>query len=268
MTFRAVICRAALLCVAVLSLVESAAAQTASQRSAAEQLFARGRQLMNEKNYVEACPKLEESQRLDPAPGTLLNLATCYERNGQTASAWVTYKLASSSAELSGRKAWAKQARNRALQLEPKLLRLTIVAPAPPRPPGLVLLRDGAEVGQEEWGEAIPLDPGEHSVEARAPGYVTWKQVLSLSGASSTLQVPVLAREKLNAPPAAKATAREPRATAEADNARSGSQPLYKQWWIWGGAGVVAATVLTVILVTSGGKATPDCPREAMGRCL
>src|SRR5512132_1412974 len=46
--------------------------------------------------FNDACPKFEESQRIDPTPGTLLNLGDCYERSTppRTASAWGTFKRA------------------------------------------------------------------------------------------------------------------------------------------------------------------------------
>src|SRR5579883_1765226 len=71
-----------------------AGAQDASNKAAAEALFRDGRALYDQGKYPQACAKFAESQRLDPAPGTLLNLGGCYEKNGQTASAWATFKEA------------------------------------------------------------------------------------------------------------------------------------------------------------------------------
>ena len=112
-----------------IALAPAAFAGDASTQAAAEALFREGRALMQQGKYPEACQKLKESQRLDPGAGTLLNLAACYERGGQTASAWATYREAAASAARSGRKDWEATARERAHQLEPTLSSLTIDVP-------------------------------------------------------------------------------------------------------------------------------------------
>src|SRR5262245_18728599 len=61
----------------------------ADDSAAAQALFDQGRKLMESERWAEACPKLEESQRLDPAGGTLLHLALCREHEGRIATAWV-----------------------------------------------------------------------------------------------------------------------------------------------------------------------------------
>ena len=63
-----------------------------SDAAIAQSLFDEGRKLMAEKKYPEACPRLERSYKLDPAAGTLLNLAVCHEAEGRTATAWDEFR--------------------------------------------------------------------------------------------------------------------------------------------------------------------------------
>src|SRR5512136_2811036 len=62
--------------------------------AAAEVLFREGRKLVAANDFAAACPKFAESQRLDPAVGTLLNWAACEEHVGKLASAWQRWKEA------------------------------------------------------------------------------------------------------------------------------------------------------------------------------
>src|ERR1700733_5702276 len=84
---------------------QEARAQTPnpSGKIVAEALFEEGRKLVADGNFADACPKFADSQRLDPSPATLLNLASCYEKQGRSASAWVTYREAASAANAASR---------------------------------------------------------------------------------------------------------------------------------------------------------------------
>ena len=57
--------------------------------------------------FAEACPKFEESMRLDPAIGTLLNLARCYESMGDVPAACQRYAQAEALANAEGQTARA-----------------------------------------------------------------------------------------------------------------------------------------------------------------
>src|SRR5262245_59132112 len=80
-------------CMVTLAATHPALAQS-RDAATAEALFRQGRAAMESKNFQEACPKFAESQKLDPAAGTLMNLATCEEKLGKLASAWQHWKEA------------------------------------------------------------------------------------------------------------------------------------------------------------------------------
>lgn len=188
--------RLALLHAVSLALVLASPARIAhaQESSRAQALFDDGRRLMNEGHFPEACPKLAASQRLDPGAGTLMNLATCYEKNGQLASAWATFKEAAAASRASGHADWEMAARGRAEKLEPELARLVVVVPKEAQVSGLVVERDGAAIDAAEWATPIPTDAGPHTIRALAPGKKTWSTEVTIAGprAQATVNVPVL----------------------------------------------------------------------------
>lgn len=187
-----------------LALAQGAAAQgSARDQATAQTLFEEGRRLMAAGAYAEACPKFAESNKLDPGAGTLLNLALCYEKNEQLASAWATYTEAAADADRSGRQEWLKKAKDKAAALAPVLTTLVVSVPPRARLGGLEVTRDGHPVSHAEWGVKVPIDGGEHVIEARAPGHEAWSTRVSapVKGGALAAEVPPLVRSPAGAPP-------------------------------------------------------------------
>jgi hypothetical protein len=169
-----------------------AAARAQDNSAAVEALFDEGKKLEAAGNYAAACPKFLASYNLEHRTGTLLNLADCYERIGLLASAWARFVEARTMAQRAGQQDRADFAQQHASALEGRLSRLTIVVPAGIA--GLEVKRDGTAVDPAEFGIAVPLDPGDHTIEASAPGKLPWKGGVHIDkeGASSSIQVPLL----------------------------------------------------------------------------
>jgi len=188
--------------VSVFIVLSLAAARANAQNGAiAEQLFNEARDLGKAGKWEEACPKFEASFKQDPALGTRLNLANCYERIGKLASAWGIYKDAATFARKSNDAKRAEYADKQAQLLEPRLPKLTITAPANP-PAGLTVQRDGAPVTAPELGLALYVDPGEHEVTASAPGFEPSSQKITVTeGKAETLAIPALVAKPEEAKP-------------------------------------------------------------------
>jgi len=176
--------------------VESAYAQRPDLTAAAEQLFEEGRALLAQNELAEACPKLAESHRLDPAVGTLLNLGECYEKAGKTASAWATYIEADTLARRLGQGARAEFAASRARVLGASLPMLSIDVTPTRDGAGAVAVtvkRDGEVIAEPAWRTFVPVDPGEHRIEASAPGFRPFTRTISVTpGERAHVAVPAL----------------------------------------------------------------------------
>jgi hypothetical protein len=181
---------------AVAVLLMAARPARADAAADAENLFARAKALMTAGNYLDACPLLKESYRLDPAQGTLLNLAACNERTGKLAAAWAQFRAVEETARRATppREDRAKAAKERADALEPKLARVRIAVPSASRAPGLVVRVDGEEKGEPVWALGVVVDPGAHTIDVRAPG----KRPVSVrfeagAGTTQSVELPPLA---------------------------------------------------------------------------
>jgi hypothetical protein len=161
------------------------------QPASPEVLFKDGNALAAAGKYAEACPKLAESQRLEPAVGTQFNLADCYEHLGKTATAFALFNDVAHIARAAGKFERERSAKDRASALVSRLarLRLNVTAPAP----GEEIRIDGAVVPRDKWSAGEPIDPGAHQIVASAPSRTSWTgSVDSAEGKIGELTVPEL----------------------------------------------------------------------------
>ena len=180
--------RIAICAIALASSVANA--QPSESIAQAEQLFEQARELAAKGDYASACPVFEASYKLDPALGTLLNMATCYENAGKLASAWGRYREVVSVATKVNDEARITIAREKAAALEPRLPRLTIRGP---KIAGLVVMRDDVPVDPAVLGAGIYVDPGRHVVTANAPKHRSVSiEVTMVEAETKIVEVPPL----------------------------------------------------------------------------
>jgi hypothetical protein len=220
---------------------------------------------MTQERWSEACPKLQESQRLAPAIGTEFNLADCLEHQGKLASAWAAFLDVVDQTHKRGETQREAAARTRATALAPRLGKLTIQVPVSARTPGLEVLRDGETLPPEVWGVGVPVDAGDHRIEARAPGRVAWSSsVRTADGATAATTVPDLAPAPATPPsplPAGSSTPAPPEPPPQPPMA----SPDHTASLIVLGSAVVLAGVGVVGLLehasnVSNYNADPSCP--------
>ncbi|WP_394834096.1 hypothetical protein LVJ94_47080 [Pendulispora rubella] len=133
----------------------------------AEAMYRRGKEAARAGDWATACSQFAESQRLEPAPGTLLNLADCEERRGQLARAWEHFLQAETALPRGDSR--VAFARGRSKALEPRVPRLTVRL-AGALPAKVRVRRDEHDLGDAALGVPLPVDPGHHVVVALAEG--------------------------------------------------------------------------------------------------
>lgn len=214
-------------------------------KAAAQGLLEEARRLVDQRHYATACTKLEESHALDPAAGTLLTLADCYEKTGRTASAWSTFRETAAAARRVSDTERERIARERAKDLQASLSYLTVITW---KGQDIEVARDGRRIDSALVGTAIPVDPGSHQILASAPGKRSWSTKVNVRERSDrvTVSVPILAED----PTAASAA---PAYDRETINTRTDDYPMPEAS---GGGGVQRAFAIVAAALGVAGVAT------------
>jgi len=164
-------------------------------------LVAEGRALMGEGKTTEACEKFSKSLEMAPDVDTRVELAGCREREGRTFTAWKLYVQARDELNKANRRKRGDLIGERAAALEAVLSKLTITVPEE-RPEGFAVELDGAALPPARWGATDPIDPGEHTIRATAPGKQAWEQRVEIGreADAKTVAIPALEDESSAVP--------------------------------------------------------------------
>ncbi|MEZ4297140.1 MAG: hypothetical protein R3B70_19395 [Polyangiaceae bacterium] len=223
----------------------------AGDAASAQALFDEAMALKEKEDWAAACPKFESSYKLDPALGTLLNLANCFEKIDKIASAWARWEEAYQWATKNGdeRVEYAKTQRDKLVGRLPKLqIDVTSKAAA------LTIERDDTKIAEAMYGVALPVDPGEHVVFVKRDDEILkTEKIKVVESQSATLSLDLAAIEKAAPPPKPKGNVIVVGGTSPA---------LRKAGWAIGATGlatVLAAAALETVALSRKSDTAPYC---------
>lgn len=238
--------RRALLASLVLCAASPARAEEGPSSKAAEALFREGKALLDGGKLEGACRILEESNALEPAGGTLLNLASCRERLGQYASAERALERARELAQKAGRPDALAFVEERLEAVRRNVSTLRVRLPSA----GGALEVDGAKVAVAGREVTLRLDPGEHHVLWEREGQPVVRRKVTLEGAGKHADVELAPA----APPPPPPRAEPPRAVAPLETVAVVGVSL-------GAALLVGGGVTGGLAVDAWSQASSRCPQ-------
>jgi hypothetical protein len=218
--------RAQLAVLAFVTLLSQGRPARSEVPTSAEQLFQEGRAALADDDYELARSHFEQSYKLDPALGTLLNLAVCEEKSGKLKSALAHLQEAL-------HKAGAEDQRRplvvqRIARLDSRIPRLTI-RPSRPFEPSVNLSLDAKPLGMAEIGRTLRVDPGTHVFDCAGPNGERCTIVFTLEEGQESVLVPTLSAPSAPArpPPVGSALAASTPAPPMAPKQRAGAERAF-----------------------------------------
>jgi len=251
---------------------------SAQDSATAGALFEKGVADLEAGHFESACPAIEESQRIDPRPGTLFTLAECHARWGKVASAAAQYQeyvdlVSRLTPEQQQRhKVRADNARAQLAKLKPTVPTLTLVLPAD-APPGTFVTRNGEVLKGVALGLPLPVDPGEYLIVTHIPGGAERETKVSLQ-LGETKRVSLEVGKTASEPPAPVApsvmplrAASSPSPASEPDRGPAHGDGRKTGAYVAGGVGVAGIVVGSVTGILVFGKKHTVSDNCAGGSC-
>lgn len=158
--------------------------------SPAEDLYAKAKRAMQEKNYAVACPMFAESYIIaskEFGPRALFALATCeYESNKlrESRKHYQEFLEVHKTLSVSLKLKYKDFVESALVQLElirKEMPTRTLIPPKEPPPKGTRILVDGKEIEISSLGQPMEMDVGDHSIRTEAPGHTAWEHPIAVA---------------------------------------------------------------------------------------
>lgn len=141
------------------ALVVTTAASAQDRSADAERLFREAQQLLEARDYANACPKLERAYQLDKKLGTLINLAFCHKAQESYWLAWVELRQAEVMAVGLGRNDRRDFVRQQLAEVEKKGKLAVVVVDNPRAEPLTEVLVEDRKIPEAETGAPFMVEP-------------------------------------------------------------------------------------------------------------
>jgi hypothetical protein len=200
------------------------AAHAQESAATADVLFNDARAAMAAKKFDVACAKFRESNRLDPAVGTLFNLANCEAQRGQLVTAWTLYRQVLE--KLPPGDSRAPIAKTQVQSLDARIPRLKIRARGE-MPAATVVTVAGLALSPASLDSSLLLNPGRYAISVASPGRSTQEFSVALAEGDAA-EFPVFVGTLTSAPasPVAPRVAVSPSESASTDDDDRNSREL------------------------------------------
>ncbi len=168
-----------------------AMASSPASADKADKLFKKGKKLLAEKKYADACEAFSEVDKIDPGIGAKLNVARCFEEWGKLSVAYRWYTDAQKMAT-DTKDDRAAKIKELAEELDGNVPRVTIKVPEGADPDVLATLTiDGKPVALETLNLEQRVDPGPHRIEFVVDGVTKTKMAPVERGGSSEVSLDI-----------------------------------------------------------------------------
>ena len=144
----------------------------------ARTLFYRALALQDQGRWAEALALLEKVAETRESAQVRFNIAFNQEHLGRLAAAARGYERAIALAEQSGSEKVVRAAHERLVRLSGRIARLLLR----PAGEGMSVTVDGVELPRSDFGRAVPVEVGDHTIRAEAAGHKPFRLSLNLPG--------------------------------------------------------------------------------------